>query len=194
MDPCTTRLATEAQRHGADFPFKECPPPSPSNRNFRKGIFSVGIRGLTADVRGRMASLSTVLRASLACAALLISVGCGEPVGESDSASFEAARREFVKLKAQWEVEIKAVSFSSDTADRWTGPAAHAIVGMRKRALPFVMEEIKQGNFFFNIAAVAITGTDQGQGLWSEQERSRKWVQWWDRTSKDPTWNIFLSK
>jgi len=127
---------------------------------------------------------------------VLILILTGIPSTTTPSAEFEQARREFRALKGRWDIEAGAVSLSSNSKDRWKGPAGGQIIEMGKRALPFVMDEIEKGDFFFNIAADRITGVRIGTNgpLMSEQERSKAWLSWWEKAKTEPEWNIFLPR
>lgn len=104
---------------------------------------------------------------------------------------YEKARAEFYRLKESWEKECAEVFASSFIADRCKGPAGRSIIGMGKRALPFVMEEIGKGNILFNQAALEICGFQVAPGLMSEQDRSDRWIRWWQSSERDPEWNVF---
>lgn len=102
------------------------------------------------------------------------------------------AEREFIKLKDQWEAE--SPQLSSNTYDYWKTQAGKKIISMGKRALPLVMNEIREGNFFFNVAAERITNISlrSGEPSGSEQQYSEKWVEWWEKNKENPNWNIYI--
>lgn len=107
-------------------------------------------------------------------------------------ANKEDAKQQFQELKTKWESEIKGeVQLSSVTYNYWEGEAGRRIIAMGKRALLFVMDEIENGNFLFNVPAEKITGIKM-EGRY-EQERSRNWIRWWERNRNNPEWNIFIS-
>jgi hypothetical protein len=109
----------------------------------------------------------------------------------SNSPDYAAAKQEFVQLKAQWQQE--APLGSSDSRDYWKGGAGLQIIDGGKRFLPFVMAEIDNGNFFFNVAAKEITGISmhkEGE-FQSEQEYTRRWAEWWKTNRSNPGWNIY---
>ena len=96
-----------------------------------------------------------------------------------------------MKLKYQWEKEQPI--FSSNSYDYWEGSAAKSIIAMGKKALPFIMKEIENGNFLFIVAAERITQIKmRNQTIQSEQENSKYWLKWWQENKNNPVWNIYL--
>lgn len=102
---------------------------------------------------------------------------------------YSVEKGNFEKLRSEWQAEKERHKYSSRTDDYWQGKAGKEIIAMGKRALPFVMEEIKKGDFFFNIPAYKITGIKM-KGK-SEQEKSKEWVKWWEENKNNTKWNPF---
>ncbi|MFA5259614.1 MAG: hypothetical protein WC450_00110 [Candidatus Omnitrophota bacterium] len=98
--------------------------------------------------------------------------------------------KEFKRLKANFDIEISQPPYvlSSDTHKYWDSKAGQEIIAMGKNALPFIMEEIKNGNYWFNSAAEKITYIKM-DGV-SEQEKSKAWLKWWDVNCNNPRWNL----
>jgi len=103
------------------------------------------------------------------------------------------AEKEFNRLKKQWKAEQPR--WSSNTGDYWETPAGKKIISMEKKALPFIMEEICRGNFFFNVPAEKITNISfrSRNTIKSEQHYAKKWAEWWGKNRNNPKWNIYLN-
>jgi len=119
----------------------------------------------------------------------------GGDLEPSTTSKYLEAQREFMELKRKWEQEKENFWFSSRTTDYWKGPAGQNIIGMGKRALPFVMEEISRGDFLFNVPAQKITNISAPSGIEreSEQKLSLDWIEWWKENKDNPEWNIYIN-
>lgn len=76
------------------------------------------------------------------------------------------------------------VRLSSITSDYNNCEAFRKIVERGKLYLPFIIEEIKKGDFFLNQAMYEITGfdirtTSEAKEVMGEQDISKLWIKWW---------------
>ena len=119
----------------------------------------------------------------------------GNDTEANTTSEYIEAQNEFMGLKSKWVQEKAKASFSSRTSDYWKGPAGLRIMAMGKRALPFVMDEISKGDFFFNVPASKITNITIPSGIKreSEQELSKDWIEWWRKNTDNPEWNIYIT-
>jgi len=117
-------------------------------------------------------------------------IGLKEQIRHYQGYWYEKATEEFGKLKTMWQAEKEKYKSSSILSDYWQGEAGKKLIAMGRRALPFVMREIEQGDFMFNIPADKITGI--AVSAMSEQERSKKWLEWWRANRDNPKWNMFI--
>ena len=133
---------------------------------------------------------------SLILVSLWWSSGIANDIEASETSEYIEAQHEFMKLKSKWAREKAKATLSSRTTDYWKGAAGQSIIAMGKRALPFVMEEISRGDFFFNIPAWKITNITTPNGIKreSEQELSRDWIEWWRKNKDNPEWNVYINK
>ena len=135
--------------------------------------------------------LSVVVSAILTLALANCVAEHGDPVVQSK----QEARSEFITLKKKWKDETQGLRLLSTiiVEDYWKGPAAHELIGMGKRALPFVLEEIEAGNFYFNVAASRTTGLDLSSEneKYDERKHSKRWLEWWAINGNNPQWNTF---
>lgn len=113
----------------------------------------------------------------------------------SATSDYIEARLEFNELKSKWTKKKENAALSSRTSDYWKGSAGQEIIAMGKHALPFVMDEISKGDFFFNIPAQEITKikTPSGFERESEQKLSQDWIEWWKENKDNPEWNIYIN-
>lgn len=100
--------------------------------------------------------------------------------------------QEFEALKADFEDEISYPPYSNYTFTNkyWDSESGRNIIAMGKRALPFIMEEIKNGKSWFTVAAQRITGIRM-RGP-TAQDLSEEWLDWWEENKDNPEWNVFL--
>ncbi|MFH1360908.1 MAG: hypothetical protein ABIJ41_07775 [Candidatus Omnitrophota bacterium] len=118
-----------------------------------------------------------------------------EVVDNGLSLDIDKVRADFAALKKKWEIEEEQNRHRSDDVSYWQGEAGQAILAMGKKALPFVMEEIKQGNLLYNWAAWQITGIRMnGKPSGSAQDVSQNWIRWWEENKNHSEWNIFISQ
>jgi hypothetical protein len=127
---------------------------------------------------------------ALAVAALLAGAGLGAAKGAT------VEKDKFDSLYARWQAHIAEpkVKFSSRPNAYADGPAYRGIVGLGRKALPRVIEKLRQGaatgwkesQFFLWRAAKEISGVDLSKGEHgvSEQEMARRYVEWFDKTHK----------
>ncbi|UCC21412.1 MAG: hypothetical protein JSW23_06220 [Planctomycetota bacterium] len=119
-------------------------------------------------------------------------------VADADRKNYARTRRRFDELLIVWleEAHQPPVCFSSRTDDYFDRvPAGLDIIKMGRSVLPFVMEQICAGNFFFNVAARRITGLtlrNEGGIFISEQELALRWSKWWHQNCNKPEWNEYL--
>lgn len=105
----------------------------------------------------------------------------------------EKAAKEFQELKADFETEISYPPYVDYTYTNkyWESESGRKIIAMGKRALSFIMEEIKSGKSWFAVAAERITGIKM-KGPTGE-ELSEQWLAWWEENYNNPEWNVFIS-
>ncbi len=118
----------------------------------------------------------------------------GNPV-ISNTTSLEKAKCDYSILKGKWEQLHKQLSGSSNISAYWKDSFGSQIIAGGKRYLPFIMQEIEDGNFLYNHAAEEITGLNlREEGVvHSEQYYSSMWVKWWHINRNNPQWNIYAN-
>ena len=90
-------------------------------------------------------------------------------------------RKEFERLLPLWQEERKAYGLSSNTYDYWTGPHGKAIIALGPAIIPHLIQQVKAGEFLFNVPLALITKVDIANGQYdSEQANSKLWVEWWE--------------
>jgi hypothetical protein len=112
-------------------------------------------------------------------------------------ADIEKAYRRLLPL---WQKEREKFRLSSSTDDYWQGPNGKAIIALGPAIIPFLVRELRKGDYLFNVPLrqmthVALptddpgiserhhTGKMSGQEfvhLISEQDQAKLWVKWWD--------------
>jgi hypothetical protein len=94
----------------------------------------------------------------------------------------------FQRCYEEWQGHVRRpeVRISSRTEDYLRCPAFEKIVELGEPALPFIMEKLRQGDFFLHHAAGRITGLDivreragQEGSLVGEQGLAELWLRWW---------------
>lgn len=94
-------------------------------------------------------------------------------------------KAEFDRLLPLWQKERKQYIYSSDTFDYWQGPHGKAIIALGPAIIPFLIQQVKGGDFWFNVPLFHFTQVDISDGkLDSEQADSKRWVEWWDIGNK----------
>lgn len=97
-------------------------------------------------------------------------------------------QKEYERLLPLWQEERKAYRFSSNTRDYWTGPHGKAIIALGPAIIPFIIQQLKAGDFFFNVPMDVIIGVEiADKTTMSEQARSKLWIEWWEAARKSPT-------
>ena len=96
------------------------------------------------------------------------------------------AEEEYRRLRPLFEEERKRFSELSNTHCYWTGPHGKAIIALGPAIIPQLIQELRKGDFFFNVPLEYITNADiTHEHGGSEQEHAKLWLQWWDG-GKDP--------
>ena len=98
-------------------------------------------------------------------------------------------KERFDKLFTEWEkaVQDSRIRLSSRPQDYINNEPYHEIVKLGRGALPFLIEKLEQGVFFFNQAIMDIAGLKMGEitvkekRVISEQEKSRLIIEWWKK-------------
>ena len=97
-------------------------------------------------------------------------------------------RKEFERLLPLWQKERKAYGLSSNSYDYWKGPHGKAIIALGPAITPFLIQQVKAGEFLFNVPLALIAKVDIANGRYdSEQANSKLWVQWWETARTAPT-------
>jgi hypothetical protein len=85
----------------------------------------------------------------------------------------------------------------------FASPEGRSIVAMGKRAMPFVIEDIRSGESQWKWAAFHIVAPTPvpDDATWEEivrtrnedliERSSRDWVKWWDENRNSSEWNVF---
>ena len=96
----------------------------------------------------------------------------------------EKAAKEFQELKADFETEISYPPYSDYTFTNkyWSSESGQKIIAMGTRALPFIMEEIKNGKPWFVVAAERITSIKM-RGPEAD-DLTEQWLDWWEENKE----------
>ena len=91
----------------------------------------------------------------------------------------------------------------SSTTLRTNNEYYEKIIELGIPALPYIVEKMETGDFFLNKAMQKITGIDiapwdsvdisqykPGVQLFSAQDISQRWIQWWHEHKNDPEWQV----
>jgi len=98
------------------------------------------------------------------------------------------ARKEFERLLPLWQEERKQFGPSSNTQDYWQGPHGKAIIALGPAIIPELIQQVRSGDFWFNVPLALITRVDISNGHYeSEQANSKLWLAWWDAAGKTPS-------
>ncbi len=129
-------------------------------------------------------SPDTIRRAMLAAvAAWTGSAVAGRPRKPPDTKSMRSVELEYRRLLALWQMERKqpAVAISSNTYGAWRGTSGKAIIALGPAIFPYLIQELRKGDFWFNVPLAQITRVDIGDGAsLSEQDKAKLWLEWWD--------------
>jgi hypothetical protein len=113
----------------------------------------------------------------------------GSALAEQKPAADPVSRRwkmsevesEFLRLRPLFEDERKQFTDSSDTHAYWKGPHGKAIIALGPAIIPQLIQELRKGDFFFNVPLAAITNVDIAtENSASEQDNSKLWLKWWE--------------
>lgn len=66
-------------------------------------------------------------------------------------------REEYERLLPLWQEERKQYSYSSNTYDYWMGPHGKAIIALGPAIIPYLIKQVKAGDFWFNVPLALIT-------------------------------------
>jgi hypothetical protein len=115
-------------------------------------------------------------------------VAAAEPSSElprRPSRKISKVEKEYLRLLPLWQGERKQFSPSSDTHDYWRGPHGRAIIALGPAIIPYLIQELRRGDFFFNVPLEWITNADISNGNTdlSEQDNAQLWLKWWDGTN-----------
>jgi hypothetical protein len=135
-------------------------------------------RGALA-VLAQMAGMIAAGRAAAAAPPAGTSRGPGAP-------RMQTVDAEYRRLLPLWQAERQQFRHSSNTYDYWKGPHGRAIVALGPAVLPHMIQELRKGDFFFNVPLALIAKVDVANGEYrSEQANMELWLKWWD-SAKDP--------
>lgn len=105
---------------------------------------------------------------------------------ESPSRQVEAPRdwkvvqQDLRRLLPLWQEERRQFVLSSNTADSWQGPHGKAIIAPGPAILPALIQELRRGDFVFDVPLARITRVDIANGKdLSEQDKAALWLEWW---------------
>lgn len=98
-----------------------------------------------------------------------------------DRPKMRAVEDEYRRLLSLWQTERRRFAMSSDTHDSWKGPHGKAIIALGPAIIPYLIQELRKGDFVFNVPLALITKVDITNGAYtSEQASSQLWLAWWD--------------
>lgn len=96
-------------------------------------------------------------------------------------------QKEFERLLPLWQEERKQFGASSNTSDYWNGPHGKAIIALGPAVIPYLIQQVKSGDFWFNVPLALITKVDIANGKYkSVQANSRLWLEWWEAGNSKP--------
>ncbi len=139
--------------------------------------------------RAVLASLSGLAAAAAADCAAGIGQAADIAPGNPATArqSMEQVEKEYRRLLPLWQEERKKYAFSSNTFDYWKGPRGKAIVALGPAIIPHLIKELRRGDFWFNVPLALITRVEIANGVdLSEQEKSKRWLAWWEGSREQP--------
>ena len=91
----------------------------------------------------------------------------------------EDIEKDYRRLLPLWQKEREQFSFSSRTDDYWQGPNGKAIIALGPAIIPYLIQEVRKGDFFFNVPLQLIISADVAKDC-SEQDRAKLWLKWFD--------------
>ena len=98
----------------------------------------------------------------------------------------EEIENEYRRLLSLRQQERKQFYKSSDTHAYWQGPNGRRIIALVPAVIPYLILELRKGDFFFNVPLELITGIDvSNRRDMSEQEKSGLWLKWWNGRYSD---------
>jgi len=107
------------------------------------------------------------------------------PDADPPSRKLSQLREEFERLLPLWQEERKKYDLSSNTYDYWKGPHGKAIIALGPAIIPYLIQQVKAGDFWFNVPLALITNVDVANGKYvSEQANAKLWVEWWESAQK----------
>jgi len=124
---------------------------------------------------------------------LLLAIILFSPVFTFAQTDKENAAKEFEKLNADFQEEISYPPYSDYVYKNkyWMSASGRKIIVMGKRAIPFLMEELKNGNYWYSTALDSITGVRMGGT--TGDDLAQNWLDWWEQNKNDPRWNVFAN-
>ncbi len=97
------------------------------------------------------------------------------------TSSMRAIQAEYRRLLPLWREERARFAHSSNTRDYWSGPHGQAIIALGAGIIPQLIQEIRKGDFLFNVPLAMVTRMDIADGeARSEQAKATLWGEWWD--------------
>ena len=134
-------------------------------------------RALLAAALGGMASM---LLAGRAAAQRMSGVNGGPHV-----LPMRKVEDEYRRLIPLWRAESERARMFSNPYEYWKGPNGKAIIALGPAIVPYLIAEVRKGDFFFNVPLALITKVDITNGEYtSEQVSSKLWLQWWDKAKE----------
>jgi hypothetical protein len=105
----------------------------------------------------------------------------------------ENAAKEFAELNAEFQYEISYPPYSDYVYKNkyWMSESGRQIIAMGKKAIPFLMEELENGNYWYSTALDYITGIRMGGS--TGDDLAQNWLDWWDENQNNSEWNVFLN-
>jgi hypothetical protein len=129
-----------------------------------------------------LAGLAGMIAAGRAAAEAAPPAGTSRGPGAPRMRTIEGEYRRLLPL---WQAERQQFRHSSNTYDYWKGPHGRAIVALGPAIIPHLIQELRKGDFLFNVPLTLITNVDIADGDYkSEQANSELWLKWWD-SAKD---------
>jgi hypothetical protein len=124
---------------------------------------------------------------------LLLAANLILPVFSFAETDKEVAAKEFAELNADFQDEISYPPYSDYVYKNkyWMSASGKKIIAMGKRAIPFIMDELKSGNYWYSTALDYITGVRMSGT--TGDNLAGNWLDWWDENKDNPEWNVFLN-
>src|SRR5262245_31050863 len=85
------------------------------------------------------------------------------------SRKLSRVREEFERLLPLWQEERNQYTVSSNTYDYWQGPHGKAIIALGPAILPYLIQQVKAGDFWFNVPLALITHLDIANGKYDSE-------------------------